>query len=74
MVQNVVICQTEYVNASRLYAIYASIGFTESRSCFENGSWFLNQRTFQICNTQIRMLKFDEQIVEQVPGVAFLKI
>jgi len=60
----IVICQTEYVNASPIYAIYASIGFTEqSVLLFENGSWFLNQRTFQICNTQIRMLKFDKQIV-----------
>jgi hypothetical protein len=55
VVHDVIVCQTENVDARGLDAVDAIVGRAEYRSRFGNGRSLLDERAFQIGNDQVRV-------------------
>lgn len=70
MIHDMVVRQVNDLDASLPDPINAGTRGAKNRPCFQSGCGFLNQRAFQICQRQIGLLKFHQQIVEETLSIA----
>jgi hypothetical protein len=73
VIQDMVIRQTERIDARVLNAVDAGRGFAEDRTGFEDGGWALNERAFQVGNDQVGLLELREEIIEEAASVALFE-
>jgi len=74
MVHDVIVCQAENANARLLDAIDARVRFTEGGPRLCNRRRLFDERTFQVCDGQIRVFELHPQVVEKTFGIASLEI
>jgi hypothetical protein len=74
MIQNVVVGQTQNVDAGLFDPIDARARFTKHWPRLQNRRRSFDQRTFQIRHHQAGFFKFGKQIIEQAPSVAIYEV
>ena len=74
MIHDVIVGQAKDINATGLDTVDAGALFTESRPRFRNRRGILDERAFQICDDEVRLLKLREEIIEQSFGITLLEI
>jgi hypothetical protein len=74
VVEDMVVRQTERIDARVLNGVDAGSGFAKNWTGFEDGGWALDEWAFQIGNDHVGLLELREEIIEEAAGIALFEV
>jgi hypothetical protein len=73
MIENMVVCEAQYVDAGSLDSVDTEMVLAKYRSRLHNGSRRFDERTFKVRDYKVRCLEMWQKIVEQALRVPITK-